>query len=42
MTVQPVKESAEKLEARVTHLEIELAEMKQFLSKVTEKKSLGG
>ncbi|MDJ1175715.1 hypothetical protein [Roseofilum capinflatum] len=37
MTVQPVKEPAEKLEARVTHLEIELAQMKQLLSKVTEK-----
>lgn len=37
MNLQPLKEPSEKLEARVTTLETELAQMKQLLSKVIEK-----
>jgi len=37
MTLQNLNEPAEKLESRVTNLEIELAQMKRLLSKVTEK-----
>ena len=39
MTVQTLKESPEKLEARVTTLETELAQMKQVLSKIIEKET---
>lgn len=37
MTAQPLKQPPKKLEQRVTTLETELAQMKQVLSKVTEK-----
>ena len=39
MTLQPLKESPEKLEARVTTLETELTQMKQVLSKIIEKET---
>ena len=37
MTLQPLKNPSEKLEARVANLETELAQLKQILSKITEK-----
>lgn len=37
MNPQPLPESSQKLEARVTTLETELATMKQLLSRVIEK-----